>query len=151
MISSFIRILRTGGVEQLSAKWFSINKNEIVIGGVQTLITRSGEVTIPPNSHQDIIISIPYRNYEVRTIRASNDTNSANIVVRLFDSFERKEIYESHEQNNIYDIINIPVEDVNSSDSNVGNIYLRIANLSSRQISSSYEIKILNLRMEDLN
>ena len=131
----------------MSAKWFNISKSDMQ-GGVQTLIIRSGDSDIPSNGYQDIVIPIPCKNYEIKTVRVSNDTDASNIVVKLFDSFEYEEVYKSNEQNNIYDIVNVPVEDKNSNECNIGNIYLRISNLSTSPILSTYEIKILNLRAE---
>lgn len=128
----------------MGAKWFNIIKSEKDEYGVQKLITCDGSTSINSNGVRDISIPINYKRYELKTVRVLNETNTSDIVVKLYDSFDNNEVYRSKEQNNIYDILNIPVEDKKTDDS--GNIYLRIENLGNSDIMINYEIKILNLR-----
>lgn len=113
---------------------------------VQTLVTRKKSVLVPAGRFVELTIPVGYRRYELKTVRATNTTNDSDIVVSFYDSFEDMQVYESNPQSSIYDIANIPVEDQNSNNPLVGNIYMIIKNTGNQDISVDYEIKLLNLR-----
>lgn len=110
-------------------------------GGVPTFKEITADISVIANSSNFVSLNAYFDKYDLRTISAISAENQ-NIKVSVFDKSNKGDlVYESLIRPQIYDIVNVPIEDKDNSKK----IHVLVENLGNEDTIVYLKIKVTNL------
>lgn len=110
-------------------------------GGLPTLIEKTQVVTIAGGDNKYIPIPVGHDRYDIRTISVQNTVQNISVASIYDKSIGGIKVYQSLEEINTYDILNVPCEDKDGKQT----CHLFIQNKSGVSAEYTIIIKLTNL------
>jgi hypothetical protein len=109
---------------------------------VPTYVERSQTVTVPAGQSVPVAINVGFDKFDVRSVSASSD-NNMSIMVEIWDRANNGQlVYRSLQQQVIYDIPNVPMQDKDGTQS----AHFVVYNYGMSQTNVTITLKITNLQ-----
>lgn len=110
-------------------------------GSLQTLIEKQMSVVIPGGENKYVPIDVGHDRYEIRTIYVINSEQNLSVSTIFDKETGGSKVYQSLEEINTYDIVNVPCEDKDVTKT----CHLFIKNTGGKSSNYTIIVKFTNL------
>lgn len=129
-----------GKVNQLEAK---VNELEAKLDQTAKLVEINQQIVVPADGSTKASFAVGFDKFELRTVFTENITNTNSFVVKIYDkATDGFAVFESHQNNLLYDILNIPSSDKDGTQK----VHVEIFNKGTTQATFHLVLKITSLR-----